>query len=365
MGKTSNHYILILCGGTGPRLWPLSRANHPKQFLALLNSKTLVENTYQRLLKLVPKNNVFFISNYKYLNQLKQIFGHSVPNQNFISEPSKKNTSMAILLGTAIIQKINPNAIITTTPADHFIDKLEYFRRDLCLAHNLATSSDNIVTIGIKPTSPNPAYGYILPSLKIKNYFPVSQFIEKPSTIDANLYIKRHALWNSGIYTFSIKTILTQFLKLQPQYHSLFEKLVKSPNKISSVYKISPNLAIDKAISEKSDSLIMISARFIWSDIGQWQSIYSQLSPKKSIVSINPRTNFVHVNSSQCLVSGPPKKLIGLVGLNNLAIIDTPDALLVCNLSDSYSVRDLITKIVSDVKLKKYFLKKNDQQSVS
>ena len=358
MEKTSNHYILILCGGSGPRLWPLSRASKPKQFLTLFENKTLIENTYNRFLKIVPRQNIFFVSNKKYLLELKKVFGKKVSPQNFISEPDKKNTAMAILLGTYIIQKINPEATITATPSDHFIDKINLFCKDITLAYTLADSTDKIVTIGITPTFPNPAYGYILPERKTKSFYPVAKFIEKPSVIDANLYLRKDAFWNSGIYTFKINTILYEFQTHQLQYFSLYKQLSKN---ISTVYQQSPTLPIDKAISEISTNMITISARFEWSDVGQWQTIWEKLTKdKQGIATINRQTKYVGYNSKNCLLNGSNKKLIGMVGLNNLAIIDTPDSLLVCNLHDSYSVRDLISTIVANPLLKNYFLKNND-----
>jgi mannose-1-phosphate guanylyltransferase len=173
-----------------------------------------------------------------------------------------------------------------------------------------------------------------------------------------------HSFWNSGIYTFSVSTLFSEFKIHSPDYFSICQKLLdKSPN-IPKIYSSSPNLSIDIAVSEKSKNIIMLAADFTWSDIGEWKSIYRQLSLKTDdIIALNHQTTFIQSGSRKCLVSGLTNKLIGLVDVNNLAIIDTPDALLICNIAynGSYKVRDLVSQIVADPKLKKYFLSKNDQ----
>lgn len=347
MATTSNHYVLILCGGTGPRLWPLSRASNPKQFLSIFNKKSLLQETFSRYQKIVPTSHIFVVSNKRYkgliLKQLKDL-----PKKNLITEPQKKNTAMAIVYGTSIISHLNPQAIITTAPADHLITNDKKFISDMAKVVKLASLEKKIVTIGIKPSYPNPGFGYILPNLK---------FIEKPSVSDARIYIKRGALWNSGIYTFSIETLLQQLQQHQSTYYHHYLQLTTTPKSVNTIFQQSDNLAFDVAISEKTNSLACIPASFVWSDIGEWKSIWQQLKQNThNIATIGDQTQFSEIRSKDCLLRSQPKKLIGLVGVSNLAIIDTPDALLVCNLDDSFSVRDLISQIVSNTKLKSYFL---------
>jgi mannose-1-phosphate guanylyltransferase len=354
-----------MCGGSGPRLWPLSRATLPKQFLQLFSDNSLIKETYNRFKRFVPIENIFFISHQKYLEELRAEFGKSIPSQNYITEPDKKNTAMAILHGALVIKKHNPNAIISAVPADHFIDKLPKFKRDLQLAYRLAQTGDNIVAIGIKPTYANPGFGYILTSKVNHEYSQVSHFVEKPSVTDAQILIKKDALWNSGMYTFSPDNIIKELSIHAPSYRPIIDQLSTSTSKatIKSAYALSPTLPIDKAVSEKTKKLIIFPATFSWSDVGEWHAIWQHLQPTKDgLVVLRQKGQYVAVNSKNCLISGSNKKLIGLVGLNNLAIIDTPDSLLVCSLHDSFSVRELVKKIVSDPLLKKYFLNKHERQ---
>lgn len=349
MATTSKHIIVILCGGTGPRLWPLSRATKPKQFLKIFGNNSLLQDTYQRAKKIVPPSQIFIISNQRYSQEIKKHLPQ-LPSKNLILEPAKKNTAMALIYSTVYIQNIFPDCVITSFPADHYIGSIPKFVVDIKKSASIALQQSKIVAIGIKPTSPNPAYGYILPPHK---------FCEKPSPDMAEKLITKGAFWNSGIYTYTPATLHAEINHYQKEYSLLWDKLSTTPQKLSKIYDLSPNLSIDVAVSEKTKILHMIPASFNWSDIGEWRTIYHQLPQKDSFALIDKKTNFVQFNSQKCLVSGSPKKLIGLVGVQNLAVIDTPDALLICNIAynDSYYVKDLITKIVSHKKTSKYFLK--------
>lgn len=364
--KTNEHFIVILCGGTGPRLWPLSRANHPKQFLKLLDDKSLLEQTILRAKSIAKSENIFVISNIRSIKDIKKTVKGLIPKKNIIIEPQKKNTAMAILYATSVIKNINPDACITTFPSDHYVKDIGKFCRDLSTVCEVANNTSSIVTIGIKPTSPNPAYGYMLTKKTKQNYQKVVKFIEKPDIKTAQKLIQQNCYWNAGIYTFTISTIEKEFAKHQPNYFKLYNKLcteIKRPKSIEKIYSLSENLAIDFAISQKSDNLVLVPAKFDWSDIGEWRTIYQQLKKNsQGNAQLKENTNFVEINSKKCLISGTSKKIIGLVGVDNLAIIDTPDALLICNLDQSFNVRDLVTKIVSDKKTENYFLKNNNDQ---
>lgn len=356
---SNNHYILILCGGTGPRLWPMSRADNPKQFLKIFNNVSLLEQTLFRSLKLVQSDHIFIVSNKNYQSKIENIVGNLIPKNNLFFEPLKKNTAMAIIYASTQIQKINPNAVISIFPSDHFIDNLKKFEQNIADSVSIANNENSIVTFGIKPISVNPSFGYIITKDKIKNFLTVNKFIEKPKFKLAQKLIKENAFCNSGIYTFKISVLIEELKKYQPKYFRLFSKINKNEN-IENIYKSSPNLSIDKAISEKSKKLVMIPANFYWNDVGEWKSIYNQLKKNKfDLVNLTDKTKILEVNSRNCLVSSTETKLVGLVDVNNLAIIDTPDALLVCNiaLDGSSRVKDIVSQIVSSKKNENYFLK--------
>jgi len=356
-------YILILCGGSDPRLWPLSRADSPKQFLKLFNTESILQQTVNRALKITKKENIFLITNYKYLNRVKKETTGKIPPSNIISEPAKKNTTMAIIYGTSIIKNINPDSVIITFPSDHLIRNTNLFKTDILSGSILAKNTNSVITIGTRPLNPNPSYGYLIPKEYKKGVITVSKFVEKPDFVQAQKLISQNAFWNSGIYLFSVETIIREIAKNQPSYFKILNLLENNPKNekvVNKAYQLSENLPFDISISEKTKNLLMIQASFDWSDIGEWGSIHNHSKKDENNISrLNTDTQIVSYNSKNCLVSGKEKKLIGLVGIKNVAVIDTPDALLVCSLDNSPNVRDLVGQIVKSKKTINYFLTKS------
>lgn len=360
--KTTAHYILILCGGTGPRLWPLSRVDRPKQFLNIFSENSLIKETFLRAKRIVPVENIYVVTNQKYTNLIKQNLKGLIDQSNILSEPQRKNTAMAILYASAIISLKDPNAIVTSFPSDHFISQLTKFDQDIRNGYFLA-QNNKIIVYGLKPNSPSSSFGYIQTDSKNQ----VLQFIEKPNLeLAQKLILKNNCFWNSGIYTFKISTLLNELKTHSKQYLPLFYKLqetIKHPKTLSKIYSLSPSLAIDVAVSEKSKNMVLIPASFNWNDIGEWKSIYQVLPKNPNNIALLPKNiKFIQVNSKNCLISADSKKMIGLVDVNNLAIIDTSDALLICNIANegSFHVRDLVSKIVQNPKFKHFFTGKND-----
>lgn len=355
----SHHYIVILCGGSGPRLWPLSTANHPKQFLNIIKPESLIQQTIKRYSSFISPKNIFIVSHQNYKNKLKNLW--QIPTKNLIFEPERKNTTMAITLACSHIFRLDPEAIITTSPADHYIQNLQHFATDSLLAIELAQSSGSIITIGIKPAFANPSFGYIKTTGTVKPY-PVSRFIEKPKESKAKRLIQNsHWYWNSGIYTFTLKTLQHSLSVHAPKYYQYFNQLSKSISLslVKKIYHQSPKLPFDKTISEKSHNLKLIPATFDWSDVGEWQAIYKLLKHDQDQNALfNSSTKAISINSQNCLIAGQSDKLIGLVGVSDLAIIDTPQGLLICQLPLSAQVRDLVAKIVADPETKHFFANK-------
>lgn len=274
---------------------------------------------------------------------------------------------MAFVYASTLIQKLNPRAVISFLPSDHFIKNPLDFKKSLDTAAALAKKHQKIVLLGSLPAFANPSYGYLLPNKKDKQHapaFPVVNFVEKPDPKAINELIKNAYLWNLGIYTFSASVLFAEIKKYQPAYFSLYQKLQKHPDNprlVNHVYTLSPALSIDYALAEKSKQLLVLPVNFIWSDVGEWKTIYQQLATdKQGFATLNPDTLFAQFDSQNCLLSARKNKLIGLVGVKDLTIIDTADALLVCQIQKSFHVRDLISKIVSSKKTKSFYVAKND-----
>lgn len=333
MATTPKQIFVILCGGTGPRLWPLSTTSHPKQLLPILSDVSLLEQTIVRLTKVTQAENIYIVTSNKNIDSIQNIAKKHISLNNIFIEPDKKNTAIAIFYTLTQLSSLDNNDVVTFLPSDHYISPINKFKSDLQKAGILAYENSSIVTIGIHPTFPNPSFGYIL-----KN----NKFIEKPNKIQALKYIINSALWNSGIYTATIKTYLCEFDKYFPK-----------PN-----YKNSKPISFDYAISQKSNKIEHFKASFDWSDIGEWGSILAlSKQDKQHNASVNKNTKYITYDSQHCLLSSQdPNKLIGVVGLNNISIIDTPNALLVTSNEKCSHVRDLVTLIVGNPKLKNYFV---------
>lgn len=329
----ANQIFIILCGGTGPRLWPLSTTSHPKQLLPILSDKSLLEQTLSRLTSISSKENVYLTTSHKNVQSIRQISKKYISPDHIFIEPDKKNTALAIYYTLSQFSTKDPNTIVSFLPSDHFISPLNKFKNDMSKVAKIATDASSIVVIGIHPSFPNPSFGYILKNKK---------FIEKPNKIQALKLIINGAMWNSGIYTATIKTYLSEFDKYYP-----------NPN-----YQKSSPISFDYAISQKSKKIDYIKASFDWSDVGEWGSIFKQSKTDlQHLATVNPQTKYISQNSHHCLISSEnTNKLIGLVGVSNLAIIDTPQALLVSTLDQSNHVRDLVTQIATNPKLKHFFV---------
>ena len=361
MATTSAHFIVILSGGSGHRLWPISRFHSPKQLLTIFKNKTLLEQTLNRAKKICSPKNIFIVSNSDYQDETLKLIGSKIPTSNFIFEPIKKNTAMAIIFAINHIKKIDPQATITTMPSDHYIKQVLKFKKTINKSVMLANKYHQIVTIGVKPTFANPSLGYILPQQKNQPFSKVSLFMEKPSQEIAQNLVKKGALWNSSIHTFTIPDILTEFQKIQPEYIEFLKSFETSKDNLKTthgIYKKAPNFSLDKLLAEKSQNILVISSNFEWNNVGEWNSIYRQLDKDSAgIASLNPNNQFLQIDSKNCLISTSKNKIIGLIDVSNLAIIDTPDGLLVCSLAsdNSSKVKEIVSRLIKNKKLKKYF----------
>ncbi len=358
----TQNFIAILCGGSGPRLWPLSKASNPKQFLPVLSPDSLLTQTVNRALKIVRLDHIYIVTNRKYQQTIKIHLPANFPPQNIIFEPQKKNTLMAMLYTGLLIEKKHPQATISFFPSDHYIKNQKNFVSDIKKSFSLAKTTNSIVIFGIKPTGINSSYGHIQIKDKQKDFYTIKKFIEKPDLKTIKKISQNNTVfWNSGIYTFTVKTLIDLVEKYQPQYSlNLIDK------NLSRAYQRCPSLSIDVGISQKTNQIVLIPASFLWSDVGQWNSIHKLLPKNADLISkFSKDSLFLSVDSKNCLVSASPNKLIGLVGVKNLAVIDTPQGLLVCRLKKSYSVRDLVSLIISHKNTSSYFLDKYDPNKAS
>lgn len=338
---------VILAGGSGSRLWPMSRKNSPKQFINVVNEKSMLQNTVER----VTKENgadIYVISNKdsKFIinDQISSLY-KNFTEDNIIVEPCARNTAPAIGYGSLFF---DDNDIIAILSSDHHITNPKAFNSVLFKAEEIAKSG-HIVTIGIIPDSPRTGYGYIKKSAdEIKSGYKVEKFVEKPDAETAEKYINEGGYyWNAGIFVFKASVLLEELKKHSPDIYEnlayIREKMDRGEEITVSDFERFKKISIDYAVMEKSDKICVIPAEFGWSDVGSFKSLYDIL-PRDEDNNAVKAESVVKINTRNSLIMGN-KRIIAVIGLDNIAVIDTPDALLVSSFNDSESVKNVVTEL--------------------
>jgi len=336
MKKENNFYALILAGGSGLRFWPASREFLPKQFIDLTGSgKTLIQETFDRINKIIKTKNIFISTNEKYKNLvLKQI--PKVNLNNLICEPLKRNTAPSILYASLKINQINQKAKLIVLPSDHYIKKINEFYKNVEHAFSVC-KSDKLVTFGINPIFPSTNYGYIKVRGTRESFQKVLRFTEKPSKQMAEKFLKsKMYYWNSGIFVWSTETILNAFDNLEPYLIKTFKTNLEKFDSAEEIYffqnifpKIKP-LSIDYSILEKAKNTYVIKSNFEWSDLGTWESLFETLSIKNIKKNINIGFKDKYVNSSKGnIMFSNQKKLIIVEDLQDHIIVNNDEMLII------------------------------------
>lgn len=332
-------YGIILAGGSGSRLWPLSRELYPKQLLNLNSDKSLLQSTYERLKNCTEE--IVSMTNTKHSSNIKMQLKSLSQNPIVLAEPVSKNTAPAIVLGTKyIMQKTNSDPVIIAVPSDLLIEDEEKFISTVKKGEELAQQG-YLVTFGIKPNYPEIGYGYIKTSDKINDGFKVEEFVEKPNAETAKKYLQdKNYFWNSGIFMFKASTLFEETLKHAPEIAKISEKFdFTKSNEIPFIdFDQMPNISIDYAVMEKSDNIALVELESDWKDLGSWQSIY-EVSPKDEhgnvfvghVLDENSKNSFVYSSS----------KLVATIGLEDTVIVETEDAILACKKDQTQNVKHI------------------------
>ncbi|MBN8694894.1 MAG: mannose-1-phosphate guanylyltransferase [Bacteroidetes bacterium] len=355
-----NNYCVIMAGGVGSRFWPMSRTAHPKQFMDILGTgETLLQQTYNRFLRLCPKENIFIVTNESYVSLVKeQIKG--IANDNILSEPARKNTAPCVAYASYKIAQMNPDALIVVAPSDHLITKEDTFVKAIKACYAKAASEDCLVTLGINPSRPDTGYGYIQfveseVKEKDKRIKKVKTFTEKPDLEMAKFFLQSgDFLWNSGIFIWSVKSVINAFEKHCSDMDAIFRDgngKYNTPQEaefIAKAYTNCKNISIDYAIMEKADNVYVRSSIIGWSDLGTWGSLYEHVKQddhKNAIVG----KNVMMYDSKNCIVNVPKDKLVVMQGLDDYIVVESDGILLICKKEDEQQIRTF----VNDVKVTK------------
>lgn len=338
------NYAVILAGGSGSRFWPLSRRHLPKQFLRIIERESLLEATVRRIRVIIPDTNIFIITNKIYLGQIKkQLKNFRIPKENVILEPQPRNTLPAIALCARIISLKDRDANLLISPSDHYIKDSLGFKQVMLKALDLSAGG-LLCLVGIKPDEPRLGYGYIQTKSLIKyDVFSVNSFHEKPNPKEARmLFKKKSTYWNSGIFCFKSATILNEIKKYVPKLYRQI-MCIKNKRDISNRWQKVESVSIDYGILERSRNLAMVLGKFYWCDLGSWDALSGVLPRDKRNNVVLSDCDSIGLDTSDTLIcSYNRKRLIACVGLKDLIIVDTPDALLVCKKEKAQDIKKLV-----------------------
>ena len=349
MSRNNNH-LVIMAGGVGSRFWPMSTEETPKQFIDVLGvGRSLLQLTRDRFESVVPHDNIWVVTNRKYVHMVQQQLP-DMPTNHILCEPCRRNTAPCIAYVSWRIKAQDPKANIVVTPSDHIVTDPVEFRRVVSECLDFTADSDAIVTLGMKTSRPETGYGYIQAdlsssSLRNKEIFRVDSFKEKPDLETAKQYIKKnYYFWNAGIFIWNVSTIVNAFRVYQPVMSKLFESLLpiygteKEQEEIDRTFPECDNISVDYAIMEKAEEIFVCPADFGWSDLGTWGSL--QMQTRKDIYgNACIGNNITLVESHNCMIHTTHEKKVVVQGLDGYIVAENNDTLLICKLSEEQRIK--------------------------
>ena len=350
-----NYYAILMAGGVGSRFWPVSTQDFPKQFHDMLGTgDTLIQKTFQRLSHLIPKENIFILTNARYKDLVFQQLPE-VTNRQVVLEPAMRNTAPCILYASLKIQKENPEAVMIVAPSDHWIEDELAFSENVQRAFNFCSENNALMTLGIQPTFPNTGYGYIeFDKSSTSLIKSVNQFREKPDYETAKHFIAQgNFLWNAGIFMWSAVSVVDSFKINQPELFALFQEGMSTYNTeleaefIGENYTKAENISVDYAIMENSSNVYVIPATFDWNDLGTWGSLYDKLDKDvDNNAVVNART--LTEDASGNMIRTKTSKIVVIDGIKDYIIVDKDEVLLIFPKAKEQDIK----KVLQSVKAK-------------
>ena len=355
----SNQYALILAGGSGTRFWPLSRNAKPKQLLNLFGEATLLNQTISRLEGLIPKENILILTNALQEQAVREV-ASELPAENIFAEPAKRDTAPAVALGVGLIAARNPNATMIVLPSDQLINDTAAYQSVMRDAMTAAANNAALVTVGIKPTWACPAFGYIergeianIDGPALDNApSEVTRFREKPDPELAETFLAQgNFAWNAGMFIWSVKTVVDELTQHTPELADFITEIGQSTNVLQTVADKFPTLtpiSIDYALMESASRVLNIEATFDWDDVGSWLSVAKYLDTQGDNNQTN--TELAEIDSENNIVfNARPGSKVALLGVDDLIVVQTDDALLIANRHQADNIKNLGSQLPDEL----------------
>ncbi|WP_228442041.1 mannose-1-phosphate guanylyltransferase [Chryseobacterium nematophagum] len=356
----SDKYCVIMAGGIGSRFWPMSTQKFPKQFQDILGvGRTMIQQTYDRIKKIIPDENIFVITNKEYVSLSHQQLPE-IPEENIVGEPMAKNTSACNLYMANKIAEIDPQATMIVLPADHLILKEETFLQKVEIAFDLASKNEFLVTLGITPTRPDIGYGYIqFVDKKGSDFFKVKTFTEKPILEIAQSFLESgDFLWNAGIFIWNVKSIHDAFEEYLPEMAQHFKACdynsKEENNCIEIIYPKVQKISIDNGILEKAKNVYVIPADLGWSDLGTWTSVYENTEKDENDNAINQKYLLTYDSTGNIIHMKNNHKMVVIDGLKDYIVVDTEKVLLICPREHDQLIKDYVLDLKNFKKGEKF-----------
>lgn len=342
---------LIMAGGRGERFWPKSRVNLPKQFLRLTDdSRTMIQLTVERILPMVNMEDIYVVTNENYRGLVREQLP-DLPEENILCEPAGRNTAPCIGLGAMHIAHKYDDALMMVLASDHLIRQTTLFRQTLNDACEIAQQGENLVTMGITPSYPETGYGYIKfnSDQMLGRAYAVERFVEKPDLDKAKTYLESgDYLWNSGMFVWKVSTILNNIRTLLPELYTGLDEIraaIGTPEQeqvLRTVFPKLPSVSIDYGVMEKAQHIYTLAGNFGWDDVGNWLAV-SRIRKSNEFGNV-VSGHVVSVDTENCIIEGQ-QKLIATIGLRDIVVVDTDDALLICATSSTGDVKKVLENL--------------------
>jgi len=355
----SDLYALIMAGGSGTRLWPISRLSRPKQAIDLIDNRTMLQHAVDRLDGLLSARQILVVTTREHAKVLAAQVPQ-IPPENFIIEPLAKGTAAAIGLAAVHLKRRASDAVMAVLTADHYIRDVAKFRQVLSAAFQLA-GDGSIVTLGINPDFPSTGFGYIrrretLGEVDGFAVYAVDSFIEKPDAVRAQEFLATGLYsWNSGMFIWKVGRVMAEFARQMPAFYAqlqMVEEVLGTPRQeevLAEVWPLVRKETIDYGVMEGATGVIVLPVDIGWSDIGDWAAIFQLHRPDES-GNVVVGADHVGVGTSSCFIQGD-RKLIATVGIEDAIVIDTADAILICARSRAQDVKLIVEQLQSDGRL--------------